>query len=612
MKLRVTSIVCLACLISFSTAALANVEITGEQKIWHAITLTFDGPQTNETAEPNPFTDYRLDVTFTSADGRTFVVPGYFAADGSAAETGAEAGDQWRVHFAADAVGTWKWEASMKSGKGVALVDRDKIAGQAVAPINGQTGTLEIGPTDKTGVDLRCQGRLQYMGVRYQRFTGSGQWFLKCGTDAPENLLAYEDFDATPNYGGRRKSWQAHARDYSKDADDLLWGPNKDKGTELLGAINYLSSKGLNAVSFLTFNVGGDDRNVFPHRLRESLQKYEQQAKQAKQWVPAVDPLRMDVSKLAQWDRIFSYADRKGMFLHFKTQETEVDHIMDGGDCGPERRLYYRELVARFGHHLALNWNFGEENTQSTERLRAMISYVAQLDPYSHLRVLHTYPNKKEAVYRPLLGDKSELTGLSLQTSNPAFTQVYDHVKQWVEESTQAGKPWVVSCDEPGDAQHSLITDKEDPTHDNPRINGLWGAFMAGGQGTEWYFGYKHPHSDLTCQDFRSRDLFWDQCKIALDFFYKNEIPFWTMAPKNELSTSGDWVFAGGRYAVVYLKSGGTTELNLPVGQYEYGWYNPRKGGDLEGKGTVTGGEKVRLDSPGEGDWVLLLVAKGS
>ena len=48
---------------------------------------------------------------------------------------------------------------------------------------------------------------------------------------------------------------------------------------------------------------------------------------------------------------------------------------------------------------------------------------------------------------------------------------------------------------------------------------------MAGGCGTEWYFGYDHPHSDLTCQSWRSRDLFWDQCKIALDFFNHNEIP---------------------------------------------------------------------------------------
>ena len=34
---------------------------------------------------------------------------------------------------------------------------------------------------------------------------------------------------------------------------------------------------------------------------------------------------------------------------------------------------------------------------------------------------------------------------------------------------------------------------------------------MAGGAGIEWYFGYKHPHSDLTCQDYRVREKMWQQ-----------------------------------------------------------------------------------------------------
>jgi len=38
--------------------------ITGELKKWHKVTLTFTGPQTSENAEPNPFLDYRLNVTF--------------------------------------------------------------------------------------------------------------------------------------------------------------------------------------------------------------------------------------------------------------------------------------------------------------------------------------------------------------------------------------------------------------------------------------------------------------------------------------------------------------------------------------------------------------------
>ena len=68
--------------------------ITGELKQWHKVTLTLDGPQASETDnEPNPFTDYRMDVTFTHESGSpSYKVPGYFAADGNAAETSASSG----------------------------------------------------------------------------------------------------------------------------------------------------------------------------------------------------------------------------------------------------------------------------------------------------------------------------------------------------------------------------------------------------------------------------------------------------------------------------------------------------------------------------------------
>ena len=68
-------------------------------------------------------------------------------------------------------------------------------AGAPVAGCDGKTGTFVIKPTDKTGRDLRGKGRLQYVGKHHLRFAGSGEYFLKCGADAPENFLAYRDFD---------------------------------------------------------------------------------------------------------------------------------------------------------------------------------------------------------------------------------------------------------------------------------------------------------------------------------------------------------------------------------------------------------------------------------
>ena len=82
------------------------------------------------------------------------------------------------------------------------------------------------------------------------------------------------------------------------------------------------------------------------------------------------------------------------MFLHFKTQETENELLLDGGDLGTQRKLYYRELIARFWHHLALNWNLGEEiNNATTTQKKAWANYFWKHDPYQHHIVIHNGAN---------------------------------------------------------------------------------------------------------------------------------------------------------------------------------------------------------------------------
>ena len=163
------------------------VEISGELKEWHKVTLTLDGPYAHELDnEPNPFTDCNLTVTFTHESGApSYKVPGYFAADGSAGETSAEAGTKWRAHLAPDKAGTWKYSVSFTRGKHAALDG----GGTAVKPFDGVSGSFKIAKTDKQGRDFRAQGRLQYVGKHHLRFAGSQNYFLKAGPDSPETLL---------------------------------------------------------------------------------------------------------------------------------------------------------------------------------------------------------------------------------------------------------------------------------------------------------------------------------------------------------------------------------------------------------------------------------------
>ena len=575
-----------------------GVEISGELKKWHKITLTFDGVETSETHSYNPFLNYRLDVTFFHAD-KTYHVPGYYAADGNAAETSADSGNKWRVHFSPDETGEWHYVVSFRKGANV-NVSNERLAGESAGHMDGMRGSFTVGATDKTGRDLRGKGRLQFVDKTYLQFAETGEYFLKAGADAPENLLAYADFDGNFHSDGHGdqfiKTWEPHLQDWNEG--DPSW--QGGKGKALIGAINYLASKGMNAFSFLPMNIAGDDKNVFPYISYDVFD-------------------RMDVSKLDQWEIVFEHADRLGMFLHFKTSESENQGLLDNGDLGVHRKLYYRELIARFSHHLALNWNIGEENGQwvanhqtpwqtTTQRL-ACAQYFHDNDPYQHHIVIH---NGQQ--FYDLLGPESKYTGLSLQTNREDFSNVHSFVLKWRKLAEEAGKTWASAVDEPGDHRYSVVPDNVNPEHNNARQNALWGALMAGAWGVEWYFGYENEHSDLTCEDWRSRDKMWDQSRYALDFFAQSEVPFWEMVPMDEAtSDANDYVLAKKDEAyVIYQKMGekSSTSLNGINGSFSMSWYNPRTGsfeGDVQ---TVRANGDLRIGDPpadSEKDWVILL-----
>jgi hypothetical protein len=60
--------------------------------------------------------------------------------------------------------------------------------------------------------------------------------------------------------------------------------------------------------------------------------------------------------------------------------------------------------------------------------------------------------------------------------------------------------------------------DEIDKKLDTLRNHALWGSLLAGVAGVEWYFGYRYPHTDLTLEDFRSRELWWKQSAIDTSF----------------------------------------------------------------------------------------------
>ncbi|GAB4427196.1 MAG: hypothetical protein OHK0039_45430 [Bacteroidia bacterium] len=564
--------------------------IPGQQ--WEKVTLSFDGPATGERAVDNPFLNYRLDVTFRQGD-RTLVVPGFYAADGQAAESGDSTGGVWLVRFRPDAPGLWTYTVSFRQGPGVAAAD-DAGAGEAVA-FDGQQGQLDIAPAA-----AGAEGKIRRVQGHYLQYAGSGRYFLKGGADSPENFLAYVDFDGTyrvkrdaarPGEADPQASlhrYEAHLADWR--TGDPVW--RGDKGRGIIGALNYLAGKGMNSVYFLTMNIGGDGRDVWPY-------------------TSYTERLRFDCSKLDQWELVFDHMDRLGLMLHVVTQETENEKLLDDGDTGTERKLYYRELVARFGHHLGVTWNMGEENGpanfspngQSLSQQQAMVAHMQSLDPWDNPVVIHTHAwdSLRRAQFDRLLGDRN-LDGPSIQVGQAEDTHA--ETRRWIAASAAAGHPWVVCVDEIGPANRGVDPDdRADNNQDLVRQQVLWGNLMAGGAGVEWYFGYENAHNDLSCEDWRSRDRMWDYTRHALAFF-QNHLPFHEMAAADErVGGAAAYVLAKpGDGCAVYLPQGGAATLDLSgyAGEYEVHWYDPRRGGALQAGSIVqvTGGGPVDLGMP--------------
>jgi hypothetical protein len=300
--------------------------------------------------------------------------------------------------------------------------------------------------------------------------------------------------------------------------------------------------------------------------------------------------------------------------LHVVTQETENDRAL-GGSAGLNgiRRLYYRELVARFAHHDAVIWNLGEENNTPDSDRKAIAAYIRALDVYKHPITVHTHNNRALTFYDGILGD-ANFEATSIQGSMKNYNRDAITLRQ---KSANAGRKWAIFGDEQPPDSRGVLPDDADPMHDEPRTQALWGNLMGGGSGVEWYFGYSFPHMDINCEDFRSRDRMWDQTRYALDFFRKY-LPFAQMEPDNERATSGAWVLAKqDEIVAVYLPAGADTSLKLGPGKYSIQWYNPRTGGALVhgSTRTVDGGAAVSPGRPPadpDKDWAILIRRNGS
>ena len=459
------------------------VSINGERKTWHKISLDF-AADNKFSEEMSTFRDHRLDVTFThSGTGTKVTVPGFFAADGKAADTGATSGNIWRVNFNAPLEGKWTYEASFRTGNDIAA-NLQANAGRSAGSFDGETGSLSIGKSDKSGDDFRDKGMiLQDEGTHYLQHQGDGDYFVRGGPGVPENFLAYGGIDNTPG----THDFATHLDDF--ESGSPTWAGGKGKG--IIGAIDYLADQGQNSLYVMLLTAAGDGKDVWPWAATDGDEIPTDKANLSPQITSVYD-----VSKLAQWDIVFDHMDEKGIDRNLFLQEEENDQLLNGGtdadgtSLSVERLIYLREMVARFGHGNGVQWNIGEENTNTDAERVDMAEWLKAVDPYDHVVSLHTRPG---TTYYELYGVEA-FDGPSFQEGASGIRKsIIDHR----DGSAENGDPWVLGWDENSDDSSVIDAFTNDPDSTNEVIqrDALWGVLTVGGSGVNWYIkGINHSY----------------------------------------------------------------------------------------------------------------------
>ena len=131
-------------------------------RLWHKVTLTLNGHAKRRVGERSK------PVSRSSNDGHVrprvgcmaYNVPGYFAADGNAANSSASDGDRWRAHLSPDKAGRWDWRISFVSGRDVAVDASARGTRCLWHHSTAWAARFRVAPSNKTVPDFRALGRL--------------------------------------------------------------------------------------------------------------------------------------------------------------------------------------------------------------------------------------------------------------------------------------------------------------------------------------------------------------------------------------------------------------------------------------------------------------------
>ena len=555
----------LAVLTVVQTAAPAGTAATPRFEVAEAVL-------TSATTYANPFLDVTVTAEVTAPSGRQLTAPGFH-----------DGGNVWRVRWAPDEVGEWRYATFASDTNNAGLHGR---SGSVKCTASPHPGFIRIHPQNP-----------------YAFAHADGTPFFPMG-DTCYGL--HDDSHITPAL--RREYLETRRRqrfnfvrmsvghsEARAAADPAFWAWAGTPAKPDLDRLNPVFFRGLDE---LFRDLQGRRMNV----ELLLLNFYRRPFTDPSLWTPARERLwlRYVVARYAAFDNLFLW-----------TLANEYETYPEG--------------------------RYRLDRPDDVDWAKATARFVRQLDPHRHPVTVHPVISSSTRGVSPrdpidppwriggFFGEGEDFDVLSQQTGQSGEGVTWDERLQcWVGDDPDLvaslradrrfGKP-VLNTESGYEYLRGHPTEKKQVHHTDKVRRSAWRIVCAGGYFAAGFHG-TIGHGDIWNRiDTPNRYPFTvrdegaaNQLGALYDFF--TALPHWRMQPFE--SVTGDLAAAlaePGRLYVVYLPRGGrmTLDLGAVKGRLNAQWFNPRDGAFGE-PFAATGGGQADFTAPDNNDWALLLI----
>jgi hypothetical protein len=586
----------LAFFVALSGSVLAQAPCVD---LWERFELVIS----NEQHYDDPNRDVTLHVTYTQPNGETIASSGVYIG-----------GTSWRIHFTPFEVGTWEYEAVFSDGwrgasgtfecsvdcalgtAAVGIWDRFELSVTNTHPYSNRYRdvTLNVTYTRPNGSTVPFWGfydggttwRIRFMPDQigtwsYNAVFSDGRpgasGTFQCMASTLPGMLARDE--TNPRWIGYKGGNHVLVRSFH--CGDRFFAANWPD-SQRQAFLNWAEGQGYNMLSIASHYLNRDEAGRGAGWDTPAL------------WNASAD--RPEAEEYQEMEVILDdLADRRLLVFPFAGF---IGRASEQPSTSAERDLYLRYTMARVGPYwnVMLNVAGPELGPFNGSTVSTLGNLINNLDVFDHLLGCHQHTNNNLHRNQPwvscdyLQGPKTTnldtlYDGLSSRRSTNPLSPIYGHEVLWH-----------------GNSNHPDYTDTQ------LRKNAWVMMFAAvalnfadnDGNSSSGFSG----SMNLSERNQSRHDIIrrvWD---------YFETTPFYSMTPRQDLTSAGYCLANPGSRFLVYLPSGGNVSVNAGSGPWAVEWINAQNTADRHLDGTTSTGAGLSAPSYGD-DWILSLTRGG-